>query len=86
MTRLTWALYLIGAALVFGAYLGLVPPGLAWIGWAVATGIALNSWFQGLRRSSGAADGLRPRTQPVPPDEAARREVYGEDAPPEEGL
>ena len=33
---ISWSCYLVGAALVFGSYLDIVPHGLAWIGWAVS--------------------------------------------------
>lgn len=41
--RISWPLYIIGSLLVFGSWVGLVPPALAWIGWFVAMG----GWFVG---------------------------------------
>ena len=35
ITYVSWALYLIGTALVLGNYIGLVPSDIAWSGWLV---------------------------------------------------
>ena len=84
MSRLTWTLYLIGSALVFGSWLGIVDSTIAWIGWAVATAISLASWC---RRSERLAQcevqcktADRPASTFTPEEvEAARREVHGDD-------
>jgi hypothetical protein len=85
MDRLTWALYLIGSALVLASWFGLVSPLTAWIGWGVATLIAVASWAGWLRPGRGPDAADRPwREDPRlftrDEEEAARREVDGEDA------
>ena len=88
MNRVTLILYLIGSALVVGSWLGIVDPGVAWIGWLVATGIALWSWcrrpaatesrdFHWKRRSKPPRNA--PSTFTPEEEEAARREVHGDD-------
>lgn len=83
MTRLTWILYLLGAALVLGSYFGLVGAGLAWIGWAVASFIALASWCGWIRNTSPRTPTGTPTGMDGPgfnraDEEAARREIYGD--------
>jgi hypothetical protein len=78
MNRFLWAVYFLCALLVLGSWFGLVPGGLAWIAWLVASAIALASW----------SGWLRPRQKVVPrqPEilltaeerERARREMEGE--------
>lgn len=36
MRTLSWILYIVGTALVFGNWIGLVPTGIAWLGWLAA--------------------------------------------------
>jgi hypothetical protein len=84
MNRLTWALYLIGTALVLGSWFGLVPAVVAWAGWGVATLIALVVWVGWLRpgRAPDAADRPwreDPRLFTREEEDAARREVDGEE-------
>lgn len=84
MNRTTWILYLIGSALVFGSWLGVINPTVGWIGWLVATGIALLSWS---RRPAQPCSGkprrgaTTPQSSPFTAEEeaAARREVHGEE-------
>lgn len=77
MSRWTWIFYLIGAALVFGSWIGVVSPALGWLGWLVATGIALASWFA--REKAPQEKALTaPETQAAFSHEemrAARREI-----------
>lgn len=84
MSRLSWTLYLIGSALVFGSWLGIVDSTIAWLGWAVATAIALASWCRRPVRQapcdSRGESNLRPASTFTPEEvEAARREVQGDD-------
>ena len=82
MGTVTWIFYLLGAALVFGSWVGWVNPTLGWVGWAMATGIAVISWMQGSRRKP-----LPPPAQEARPVsefsreelDAARGEVASED-------
>jgi membrane protein implicated in regulation of membrane protease activity len=80
MSRLTWVLYLLGTALVVGSWLGLVPATLAWIGWVIATGIAVTSWsdWSQLRRRKQKSKEYASLF--TPEEEArARREILGND-------
>lgn len=84
MSRVTWILYLLGSALVFGSWIGIVDSGVAWIGWAVATGISLWSWSR--RRVAAETrdfyyqSSSRPSTGFTAEEEAAaRREVQGDE-------
>lgn len=36
LTIISWICYLVGALLVGGSYINLVPSGIAWIGWLVS--------------------------------------------------
>src|SRR5437879_3369719 len=85
MSRLMWILYLVGASLVLGSYLGLVRRELASAGWAVATGIAFAGWcgWFRARERMGKNAIVKPDAaeQATEAEQAARREVYGDDAP-----
>jgi hypothetical protein len=35
ITYISWAFYLIGTAIVLGSYVGVVSPGIGWIGWII---------------------------------------------------
>jgi hypothetical protein len=84
MSRLTWILYLLGSALVFGSWLGIISPTVGWIGWLVATGIALASWMRRPKRHAcatphGATRTSEASTFTAEEVEAARREVHGDE-------
>ena len=84
MNRLTWICYFLGAALVLGSWVGLVNSELGWLGWALATGIALLSWcgvFRDSPRTAVPAAEAQERGRPftAAEEEAARREIEGED-------
>lgn len=82
MTRATWIVYLVCAAIVFASWFGLVPGWISWIAWGVATLIALRSWVARDHRCSEpvVAQVKVKKAAPPPHDyteeemEAARRE------------
>ena len=48
---LSWVLYLVGIALIGGGYLGLVSPGVSWIGWLIGMAGWGMQFLPGYRKS-----------------------------------
>jgi hypothetical protein len=49
LRTISWILYLVGIALVFGGYVNLVSPGVSWIGWLVG----MTGWLMGFIQKKG---------------------------------